>query len=253
MIAPCITYEKENSYVIITFNRPNVLNAMNLQLWHELREVLEKIKHDEKIKVIIFTGAGRAFSSGADLTESKKRSKEEYREYLEKLQAISEEIISYPKPTIAAINGYALGSGLEVALACDIRLASIEAKVGFPEAKVASSITGGTLSLLKDIIGLGKAKELLFTSRFITAEEAEKIGLVNELMKSKEDLLTKAKILATEIAKNSLLSIQVMKEGLLFSQGKTLKEIMNYEIESCLKAVSTDERKEKLEEFHKRK
>ncbi|MHA1991725.1 MAG: enoyl-CoA hydratase/isomerase family protein [Candidatus Hodarchaeales archaeon] len=247
----CLNYEKENEIAIITLNRPKVLNAMNVQLWQELREVLQQTKEEEDVRVIIFTGTGRAFSSGADLTESQNRTKEEYKNYLEELQKISKEIIFYPKPTIAAINGYALGSGLELTLACDIRLSSEEAKLGFPEAKVASSITGGTFRLLKELIGLGKAKELLFTSRFIKAEEAERIGLVNQVV-AKEDLLQKAKEMAEEISQNSLLSIQVMKEGLLLTQGKTLDEIMEYEVTGCLKTVITEERKEKLKEFHNR-
>ncbi|MHA1984230.1 MAG: enoyl-CoA hydratase/isomerase family protein, partial [Candidatus Hodarchaeales archaeon] len=130
-------------------------------------------------------------------------------------------------------------------------LASEEGKLGFPEAKVASSITGGTFRLLKELIGLGRAKELLFTSRFINAKEAEKIGLVNQV-EMKEDLLQKAKEMAHEISKNSLLSIQVMKEGLALTQDKSLDEIMEYEIAGCLKTVTTKERKEKLKEFHNR-
>jgi enoyl-CoA hydratase len=175
----CILYGKEDGIATIKLNRPEVLNAMNKQFWIDFQMALEDARHDPDVKVLIITGQGRAFSTGADLKESKNRSPEDYRDYLEKLQATSRKVIRFEKPTLAAINGYALGSGYELALACDIRIAAEEAQIGSPEARVSSSVTGGALRLIQDLIGPGKARELLFTARSIDGREAERIGLVN--------------------------------------------------------------------------
>jgi enoyl-CoA hydratase len=176
----CIIYEKADGVAVIKLNRPKVLNAMNKQLWLDFQAALEDAKGDPDIKALIITGEGRAFSTGADLKESKGRTLEAYRDYLEELQEASRKIIKFEKPTIAAINGYALGSGYELALACDIRIAADEAQIGSPEAKVTSSVTGGAFRLLQDLVGPGKARELLFTAENITGKEAERIGLTNK-------------------------------------------------------------------------
>ncbi|RLC29973.1 MAG: enoyl-CoA hydratase/isomerase family protein, partial [Deltaproteobacteria bacterium] len=139
----CIIYEKNAGIAVIKLNRPRVLNAMNKQLWLDFQAALEDAKNDSAVKVLIITGEGRAFSTGADLKESKNRSLEDYRDYLEELQEASRRILKFEKPTIAAVNGYALGSGYELALACDLRIAADDAQIGSPEAKVTSSVTGG--------------------------------------------------------------------------------------------------------------
>ena len=120
----CIIYEKAAGVATLKLNRPKVLNAMNKQLWLDIQTALEDAKSDSAVKALIFTGEGRAFSTGADLKESKDRSLEDYRDYLEELQEASRKILKFEKPTIAAVNGYALGSGYELALACDIRIAA---------------------------------------------------------------------------------------------------------------------------------
>ena len=168
------------------------------------------------------------------------------------LQEISREIIRYPKPTIAAVNGYALGSGYELSLACDIRIAAMSAKFGSPEARVASSITGGALRLLQDLVGLGKAKELLFTCEYIDGVEAERIGLANKVVPD-DKLMEEAKTMAQTIAENSLFSINLIKKGLTMAREVSLEALMDFEIEACLACVSTAERLKKLEEFEERK
>ena len=163
----CIIYDKQDGVAIIRLNRPQVLNAMNKRLWLDMQTALEDARADGNIKVVVITGEGRAFSTGADLKESKTRSIEDYRDYLVSLQEVSRTIIRFEKPTIAAVNGFAIGSGYELALACDIRIAAEEAKIGSPEAKVTSSVTGGAFRLVQDLIGPGKARELLFTGEYI--------------------------------------------------------------------------------------
>jgi enoyl-CoA hydratase len=248
----CIVYEKGDGIATIKLNRPKVLNAMNKQLWLDFQVALEDVKNDPEIKVLIVTGEGRAFSTGADLKDSKDRSIEQYRDYLIELQETSRKIIRFEKPTIAAINGYALGSGYELALACDIRIAAEEAKIGSPEAKVTSSVTGGAMRLLQDLIGPGKAKELLFTAQYIDGKEAERIGLVNKAVPL-DRLMDEARDMAKKIAENSAFSIKMIKRGLNMAQEVSLEALMDYEIEACLACVFTKERQEALKEFEERK
>jgi enoyl-CoA hydratase len=248
-----IIYEKDQGVATIKLNRPKVLNAMNKQLWLDIQAALEDAKNDAEIKVLVITGEGRAFSTGADLKESKTRTLEAYRDYLEELQEASRKIIHFEKPTIAAVNGYALGSGYELALACDIRIAAEEAQIGSPEAKVTSSITGGAFRLVQDLIGPGKAKELLFTGEYIDGKEAERIGLVNRAVPL-ENLQNEVREMAAKIAGSAAISLKLIKKGLQMAQGEvSLEALMDFEVEACLACVSTKERQESLEEFAGRK
>jgi len=249
----CILYEKDRGVAAVKLNRPKVLNAMNKQLWLDVQAALEDAQNDPEIKVLVVTGEGRAFSTGADLKESKTRTIEAYRDYLEELQEASRKIIRFEKPTIAAINGYALGSGYELALACDIRIAAWESQIGSPEAKVTSSITGGAFRLVQDLIGPGKAKELLFTGEYIDGREAERIGLVNKAVPL-EQLEAEVRKMAEKIAANSAISLKLIKKGLQMARGEvSLEALMDYEIEACLACVSTKERQASLQEFEGRK
>jgi enoyl-CoA hydratase len=230
-----------------------VLNAMNRQLWEEMRNALSDAAEDRAVSVLIITGEGRAFSSGADLKDSKDRTLADYRMYLEKLQEASRRIIRFEKPTIAAINGYAIGSGYELALACDIRIAAEEAKIGSPEAKVSSSVTGGAFRLVQELIGPGKAKELLFTGRYIDGREAERIGLVNRAVPA-DQVMSTALEMAAEIAACAPLSLKLIKRGLQMASGEvSLEALMDFEIEACLACVTQKERAESLSDFQNRK
>jgi enoyl-CoA hydratase len=249
----CILYDKEQGVARINLNRPGVLNAMNKQLWIDFKAALEDAAIDPQVKALIITGEGRAFSTGADLKESKTRTIEEYRDYLVELQETSRKVIRFEKPTIAAINGYALGSGYELALACDIRIAAEDAQIGSPEATVTSSVTGGAFRLIQNLIGPGKAKELLFTGKYIDGTEAERIGLVNKAVPLK-DLESAAREMAEKIVANSAISLKMIKKGLQMAQsGISLDALMDFEIEACLTCVSTKEREESLKEFEERK
>jgi enoyl-CoA hydratase len=249
----CIIFEKKDKIGLIKLNRPKVLNAMNRQLWIDMQDALENVRQDKAIKALVITGEGRAFSTGADLKDSKGRTLEDYRIYLESLQEASRKIIRFEKPTLAAINGYALGSGYELALACDIRIAANDALIGSPEARVTSSVTGGAFRLVQDLVGPGKARELLFTAENIDGKEAERIGLVNKCVPL-EDLMQETFKMAEKIVANSGFSLKVIKKGFLMAQGETsLEALMDYEIEGCLACVSTKERQESLDNFEQRK
>jgi enoyl-CoA hydratase len=248
----CILYEKKGGMAIVSLNRPRVLNAMNKQLWLDMQSALNDVLNDPSMKVLIITGTGRAFSTGADLKESKDRSMEEYRIYLEELQETTRKILRFEKPVIAAINGFALGSGYELALACDIRIAAHDAQIGSPEARVTSSITGGAFRLIQNLIGPGKASELLFTAKNISGREAERIGLVN-LSVPPDQVMPTAMQMAEEIAGNSALSLKLIKRGLSMAHEVSLEALMDYEVEACLACVSTRERQASLATFAARK
>lgn len=249
----CIIYGKQDGVAVIRLNRPQVLNAMNKRLWLDMQTALEDARADEGIKVVVVTGEGRAFSTGADLKESKTRSIEDYRDYLVSLQEVSRTIIRFEKPTIAAVNGFAIGSGYELALACDIRIAAEEAKIGSPEAKVTSSVTGGAFRLVQNLIGPGKARELLFTGEYIDGVEAQRIGLVNRAVPA-EKLMETVMAMAAKITANSAFSLKMIKKGLNMAQGETsLEALMDFEVEACLACVSTKERQESLTAFEDRK
>jgi enoyl-CoA hydratase len=248
----CIIYEKSEGVATIKLNRPRVLNAMNKQLWVDFQAALADARADETVKALIITGEGRAFSTGADLKESKTRSAEAYRDYLEELQEASKKIIHFEKPTIAAVNGYALGSGYELALACDIRIAAEDAQIGSPEARVTSSVTGGAMRLIQDLVGPGKAKELLFTAENIDGKEAERIGLVNKAVPA-DILMQTAREMAARIAANSAFSIKMIKKGLHMAHEVSLDALMDFEVEACLACVSTKERQSSLQTFEDRK
>ncbi len=247
-----VIYEKKDRVAVITLNRPKVLNAMNKQLWLDLREAFLAARADEEVRVVILTGQGRAFSTGADLKDSRDRSLGQYRDYLNHLQEMSRLIVRFDKPTIAAVNGYALGSGYELALACDLRIAAEGAKFGSPEAKVSSSVTGGAMRLLPLLVGPGKAKELLFTSETIDGREAQRIGLVNQVV-ADDRLMETALEMARKIAPNSAFSIRLIKKGVDMAPEVSLEALMDYEIEACLATVSAPERQEALRDFQARK
>lgn len=249
----CVIYDKQEGVAVIQLNRPQVLNAMNKRLWLDMQAALSDAREDNGVKVVVITGQGRAFSTGADLKESKTRSIEAYRDYLVSLQEVSRMIIRFEKPTIAAINGFAIGSGYELALACDIRVAAEEASIGSPEAKVTSSVTGGAFRLVQDLIGPGKARELLFTGAYIDGLEAQRIGLVNRAVPSDKLMETVMEMAAT-IAANSAFSLKMIKKGLNMAAGEvSLEALMDFEVEACLACVSTKERQASLTAFEERK
>ena len=234
----CIIFYSEKDIATIKLNRPHVLNATNKQMWIDLRLALEHIKNDPNIKVLIITGEGKSFSSGADLNESRERSIEEYRNYLIEVRETTRQIINFDKPIIAAVNGYAIGSGHYLALACDIRIAAEDAKIGSPEAQIASSNVGGASILLQNLIGTGKARELLFTGEFIDGKEAERIGLVNKAVPLSR-LMETTREMAKKISKNNSFSIKMIKKAFNIALSDiSLEALLDYEIEACLACIS---------------
>ncbi|QVK19104.1 enoyl-CoA hydratase/isomerase family protein [Mycoplasmatota bacterium] len=212
-----ILYEVNDNIAKITFNRPNALNAINKEMLNELDQVINEIKADDNIHFVLFTGVGKAFIAGADISEMAHMNTSEAKAYGKFGADVFRKIELLKKVTIATINGYCLGGGNELAMACDIRIASEKAKFGQPE--VSLGITpgfSGTIRLPR-IVGVSKAKELLFTGKMIDAKEALTIGLVSSV-EPLESLNEKVHHLIHSINKNSLHAVlstkQVVDEGI---------------------------------------
>jgi enoyl-CoA hydratase len=209
-----ILYDKKDGVGIISFNRPDVLNAQNRQLVNDFLSALKEAEADSEVKAVIVKGEGRAFCSGDDLSEDHSAaSTEEVLEIIEILQSTTRMILSMPKPVIAAVHGYALGAGCEWCMNCDIRIAAKATKFGFPETRVGATVTNAGTKLLPLLIGLGRAKELVFTADMIDATQAKEWGLVNKVVPLK-DLEKTAFEMAKKIAQNSSLSISLSKKAL---------------------------------------
>jgi len=201
-----ILVEKKNHLAILSFNRPEKLNAINLQVKREVSQALIELEADDDVRVVIMTGAGRAFSSGYDITAPESE--------LEEFMSLKEEekLLNLDKPTIAAIQGYALGDGLQQALLCDIRVAADDSVLGFIGPLI-GGLCYSAFSILPQVVGRGKANELLFTCSRINAEEAYRIGLVNKVV-PREQLMPAAVELAEQIAKVAPLLLKYSKRML---------------------------------------
>ncbi len=205
-----ILLNKDENIGILTINRPKALNALNSEVLDELNKAIDQVIEDDNIHILIITGEGKAFVAGADIGQMKDMDVFEAREFAKKGLSIFRKIELMEKPVIAAVNGYALGGGCELAMACDIRIASDKAKFGQPE--VGLGITpgfGGTQRLAR-IVGIPKAKELIFTGETINAEEALRIGLVNKVVAA-ESLMEEALTMARKIASKGQLAVRYSK------------------------------------------
>ena len=227
MTAETVLYSKNQNVGIITLNRPERLNAINKDLLKGLIEKLETARRDKDIVSVILTGAGRAFCAGEDLKETAAgKSFEDWIEETEGLQEVQRVIMALGKPLIAAVPGYALGGGCEFAMSCDIRIAAESAQFGFPETDVGLTITTAGTKLLAQIVGLGKAKELVFTGDVIDAHEAMTIGLANKVVAA-ESLLDESMAMARKIGEKSPLALKLSRiaidQGLHSSFEQTLE------------------------------
>lgn len=208
-----VLYSKENNIGIITINRPEALNALNSEVLVELNKLLDTIENDNDLKVLVITGAGRSFVAGADIKEMKDLSVTKAKEYATLGLKTMKRIEELSVPVIAAVNGFALGGGCELSLACEIRYASEKAKFGQPEVGLGITPGFGGTQRLPRLIGLGLAKELIYTGAVINAEEALRIGLVNKVC-SPETLMDEVMKLATKIAMNSNNAVKFAKSAI---------------------------------------
>lgn len=206
-----IQIERKEDIAIVRVNRPEKLNAMNIDTIKEMGNVMDQLDKDDSIKVVIVTGAGeKAFSAGADIEYMSKISALEAEQYALTGHATLNKIENLSKPVIAAVNGYALGGGCELALSCDIRIASKNAAMGQPEVTIGICPGWGGTQRLMRVVGPARAKELIYTGKRIGADEAFQIGLVNKVVELPQ-LMDECMNMAKEIAKNSVTAVRVSK------------------------------------------
>ncbi|MDD3185079.1 MAG: enoyl-CoA hydratase-related protein [Anaerostipes sp.] len=208
-----ITYETEGQIGIITINRPKALNALNSAVLGEIEETFDNVDLDN-IRALVLTGAGdKSFVAGADIGEMSTLTKAEGEAFGKKGNDVFRKIETFPIPVIAAVNGFALGGGCEISMSCDIRICSENALFGQPEVGLGITPGFGGTQRLPRIIGVGKAKELIYTSFNIKADEAYRVGLVNAVY-PQEELLDAAKKMANKIAKNAPIAVRACKKAI---------------------------------------
>lgn len=243
-----ILLDKKNHIAILSLNRESVLNALNTQVLKEINTILDDIENDEDIYVVIVTGKGKAFIAGADISEMKDKTPKEGRIFGELGQNICRKIETMEKPTIAAINGYALGGGCELAMSCDIRIASEKAKFGQPEVGLGITPGFGGTQRLSRLVGLSKAKELILTTDIIKSEEALNIGLVNKVVPA-ESLLEEAITLAEKIAFKPQSAIRYAKSAINRGYETDIETGMVIEKDVFGLCFATEDQKEGMEAF----
>src|SRR5881227_2086145 len=239
-----ILLEKRNAIAYVTINRPKVLNALNMATMEELRAAFHDIKNDKNMRVVIFAGAGeKAFIAGADISELAKHDAVSGKEYTHRGQNVLNLIENLGKPVIACINGFALGGGCEIAMACTMRLATDSAKLGQPEVKLGIIPGYGGTQRLPRLVGKGIAMQLLLTGEMISAQEAHRIGLVNEVVPAGQ-LISRAEAIAQAIIKNAPLAIQYCLEAVNKGMEMALAEGLYLEAVLFGAACATEDKKE---------
>jgi enoyl-CoA hydratase len=247
MTKKTVLYSRDGNVGIITLNRPERLNAINGGLLRDFIEQLKTAREDKEAISVILTGAGRAFCAGEDLKESSAgKSFETWIEETDGLQEIQRMIMSLGKPLIAAVQGYALGGGCEFAMSCDIRIATEDAKFGFPETEVGLTVTTAGTKLLAQIVGLGKAKELVFTGEFVDAHEALRIGLANKVVPA-ERLIDEALGMANKIGEKSPLALKLSRIAIEQGLHSSFEQILEIEANHLLICISAQNQKEFVE------
>jgi methylglutaconyl-CoA hydratase len=214
VVKTVLVEKRDDGIAIVTLNRSEAANALSKQMLFELHDVLSELKNDSEVRVVILTGAGeKAFCAGADLKERKDMTDAEAKQTVRLIGTTINEVDAMPQPVIAALNGVAFGGGLELALACDLRIGALEAKVGLTETSLAIIPGAGGTQRLPRLIGLGKAKELIYTAKRLTAEEAKAFGIL-EYVVPRTNLLERAIEISKEMAKNGPLALVQAKKAI---------------------------------------
>jgi len=239
----------EDEVALITINRPKALNALNSSTLKELKEVVEEIETRKDIKVVILTGSGeKAFVAGADISEMVNATPKEGRAMAILAHGVFEKLENIPQVTIAAVNGFALGGGCEISMACDIRIASDNAKFGQPEVNLGILPGFGGTQRLPRLVGKGRAKELIFTTDMIDANEAYRIGLVNKVV-AKEELLGTCKEMAKKILSKGSYAVSLAKACINTGLDTDIKSGCKYEADIFGLSFASPDKKEGMEAF----
>ena len=243
-----VTLERKGAVGVITMDRPEALNALNEQVLRDLDAVLDQVERDPEILVAIVTGAGRSFVAGADIGQMSTLTAVEAKAFGAYGNSVFLKLENLTKPTIAAVNGFALGGGCELSMACDIRLASEKAKFGQPE--VGLGITpgfGGTQRLAR-IVGVSNAMELILTARTIRADEAKELGLVSHVYPA-EELMDRAMELANAIAANAQVAVRQSKAAIRRGLQTDMATGTAYETEAFGLCFATEDQKDAMRAF----
>jgi enoyl-CoA hydratase len=239
-----IIFEKEDNIAILTFNRPDARNAVNNQVRAEFTSAIAEVEADDDIRVMILTGSGKAFASGVDIKEFNQTTPY----HAHNLFRLGERVENLPKPVIAAVNGFSLGGGNEIALGCDIIIASERAKFGQPELNIGIIPGGGATQRLPRMIGVCRAKELIFTSDIITAEEAFNLGMINRVV-PEDQLMPTAKEIAKKIATKSPAALKLAKQAINYGMQTSLETGLKYEYELYSLSLGLEDKKEGVNAF----
>jgi enoyl-CoA hydratase len=243
-----IRLTQEGAIAILTLNRPEAMNALNDELIRDLSEIIDMIVEDDQIRVLILTGGDKVFAAGGDIKAMQQCGPYEAKEYVTPIHKVFNKITELPKPTIAAICGFALGGGVELALTCDFRLATENSKFGFPEINLGIFPAAGGSQRLPRLIGMAKAKELMFTGDTIDAAAALSIGLVNEVV-PKEALMERAMKLAGKLAAKPPLTIGNLKASMHNVFNMDLDMGLKMELEKLCSLFATEDQKEGMTAF----
>ncbi len=244
-----ILLEKKGVVAVVSINRPKALNALNLQTLQELLHCFEGLGEDEETAVVILTGSGeKAFVAGADISHMQNLDAIEARKFAMLGHQLAKTVEGLPQPVIAAVNGFALGGGCELAISCDMRFASENAKFGQPEVNLGVIPGFGGTQRLPRLIGKGLANELLFSGDIIDAAEALRIGLVNKVCKQ-DELLDKCMVLAEKIASRGPLAVKLCKEAVNNGMEMELSRACQYEADLFSLCFASAEQKEGMSAF----
>jgi enoyl-CoA hydratase/carnithine racemase len=239
--------EVSDGIAVLTINRPEVRNAVNRQVQLDIRAALDAFRTDENVQVVIFTGAGeKAFVAGADISQV--RTYTLHTALSSDLQRLYDDVEAFEKPTIAAVNGFALGGGCELAMSCDIRIAAETARFGLPETNLSVLPAAGGTQRLARLIGTGRAIEMILTGRLVNADEAQRIGLVTSVVPG-DELLAKAREVAGQITAKGPLAIRLAK--LVIRSGMDVDQRTGLVVERLAQALlyTTEDKTEGTEAF----
>ena len=253
-----IIFEKINHTGLIRLNRPDRMNAVTEKMYEELIDLLEKLKLDKELRVLVLTGSVRikdgvekqAFCAGADLKQhsSGERSHAQKREYIYLAHRANLKLYSFPKPVIAAINGPARGAGAEMAINCDFIIMADEASIGFPEVGLGTFVGGGVTKLLPELLGIKKARELLYTGRVISGVHAVDYGLASASYPVNE-LLYQTMEFADFLSSRAPVSVSLAKKNLMLSPDRDIETVLEMEAQSILTCMDTEDWQEGIDAF----
>jgi enoyl-CoA hydratase/carnithine racemase len=248
-----VLYNVEDHIATVTINRPDVLNCTDYETLQQLADITAEIELNPDVRVVIFTGAGdKAFSAGADLKERKTLSEQEVRRNVKAIREVYNAIAELPQPTIAAVNGYAFGGGFELILACDFAISVREAKLGLTETSWAIIPGAGGTQRLPRLIGESKAKELIFTARKLSAEEAYDWGILTKVV-NRDALMQSCREFAGEMLKNGPIALRQAKYAITYGMNADLQTGLAIEAKAYELTIPTEDRLEALQAFSEKR